>query len=213
MFRFSIFGIPVEVQPFFWVTMALIGGAIDADTSAALLYLALFVIAGTISILTHELGHALTIRAFGLPTSITLQAFGGFATYPSGILSRPKSFAVTAAGPFIQLILALLAYLALELVPAIYNNPNASYFFWVLFAISLFWALINLLPVVPLDGGQLLNAILGPSRIRITLWVSIITAVVCGTVMFLHYRSWIFPLILGYYGYQAFKALPQNRWR
>ncbi len=213
MIRFSIFGIPVEVQPFFWITMALIGGAFDADSSAALLYMALFIIAGTISILTHELGHALTIRAFGLPTSITLQAFGGFASYPSGILNRKKSFLVTAAGPAIQLVLAFVAYLVLAHVPAIYNNPNSTYFFWTLFAISLFWALINLLPVVPLDGGQLLHAVLGPDRLTMTLWISIFTAMVAGVGMFMMFHSLIFPVILGYYGFQAFKALPQNRWR
>ena len=210
MIRFSIFGIPVEIQPFFWVTLALIGGAFDADSSTALLHMALFIIAGTISILVHELGHALTIRKYGLPTSITLQAFGGFAAYPSGILTRKQSFLVTAAGPAIQLLLALVAYVMLDRLAAINTNENAASFFFTLFAISLFWALINLLPVLPLDGGQLLNAALGPARINITLWVTIITAAVGGLSMFLLFHSLIFPVILGMYGFQAFKALQET---
>ena len=210
MIRFSIFGIPVEIQPFFWITLALIGGAFDADSSMALLHMALFIIAGTISILVHELGHALTIRHYGLPTSITLQAFGGFATHPSGILNRKQSFLVTAAGPAIQLVLALVAYLMLDRLPAIYTNANASSFFFTLFGISLFWALINLLPVLPLDGGQLLHAALGPARLNITLWVTIITAAIGGLAMFLVFHSVIFPIILGMYGFQAFKALQET---
>ncbi|MEO7100399.1 MAG: site-2 protease family protein [Luteolibacter sp.] len=215
MIRFSLFGIPIEIQPMFWIVLAIISSSSNADTSAAILYMALFIIAGTVSILVHELGHALTIRAFGLPTSITLQAFGGFASYPSGILDRKKSFVVTAAGPGAQLALAVIAYLMWDRVPAIYTNPNTSYFFGTLFIISLFWALINLLPVVPLDGGQLLNAVLGPARLRVTLWISIITAVVGGLAMYVTFHSFIFPAILGTYGFQAFQLLQQtkNRWR
>jgi Zn-dependent protease len=213
MIRFTIFGIPVEIQPFFWLTLALIGGNFRADSSTALLLMALFIIAGTISILVHELGHALTIRAFGLPTSITLQAFGGFASYPAGILDRKKSFLVTAGGPAAQLVLAAAAYVVIMNVPAVYENPNAIYFFGKLFGISLFWALINLLPVLPLDGGQLLHALLGPARVTITLWVSIITAAVAGVAMYQLFHSLVFPVILGMYGYQAYKALPENRWR
>ena len=215
MIRFSIFGIPVEIQPFFWITMALIGGNFHADSSQAILDLALFIIAGTISILVHELGHALTIRAFGLPTSITLQSFGGYATYPAGILNRKRSFLVTAAGPAIQLVLAVLAFLAMTYLSAIYMNQNAQYFFGTLCGVSVFWALINLLPIIPLDGGQLLHAILGPARIRTTLWIGIITAVVGGILLYSRYHSVIFPLILGIYGFQAYKALQEteNRWR
>lgn len=213
MIRFSLFGIPVEIQPFFWITMAIVGGNFRADSPEALLYMALFIIAGTISILVHELGHALTIQHFGLPTSITLQSFGGYATHPAGILDRRQSFLVTAAGPAIQLVLALIAYLMLTRLPNM--NQNTTYFIGTLFAISLFWALINLLPVMPLDGGQLLHAILGPDHIKKTLWISIITAVVAGIGMFMIFNSIIFPALLGLYGFQAFKALQEteNRWR
>ena len=50
MVRFSIFGIPVEVQPFFWITLVLIGGALGADSASAILQTLLFVLAGLISI-------------------------------------------------------------------------------------------------------------------------------------------------------------------
>lgn len=211
MIQFSLFGIPIQIQPFFWVTMALLGGAIRASTSQALLELGLFVIAGFVSILIHELGHALTIKAFKLRPSITLQAFGGYASYPSGILTRPQSFMVTAAGPALQLILAAGAFFLMD-VPNIQDNPNTRYFVGTLFLISTFWALLNLLPILPLDGGQLLNAVLGPARIRITLWVTIITAIVAG-VLLMRFTGPLFLIFLGFFAYQAFQALKENNWR
>ena len=65
MIRFSIFGIPVQVQPFFWLSLVLIGGAMDANPPAAILELALFVLAGFISILVPEPRPTFTARKFG----------------------------------------------------------------------------------------------------------------------------------------------------
>jgi Zn-dependent protease len=211
MLHFSIFGIPVHVQPFFWITMALIGGAFGATTPEAILLLILFILAGFISILIHELGHALTLKAFRVPSEITLQAFGGFAAYPGGRLSRPQSFLVTAAGPVIQLLLAGLAFVILANVPAIYQNPNVGYFFYTLVEISAFWAVLNLLPILPLDGGQLLNSLLGPARIKITLWVTILVSSVVAVVALYHsnFRDLLFPVFLASFAFQAFQALKQ----
>ena len=84
MIRFSLFGIPVAIEPFFWITLVILGGASGADNAAEILNIGLFVIAGFISILVHELGHALTARSFGAHSRITLQAFGGYAAYTGG---------------------------------------------------------------------------------------------------------------------------------
>ncbi len=213
MIRFSLFGIPVEIQPFFWLTMGILGSQFGADSTQAIINMLLFMIAGAISILVHEFGHALTIKRFGLPTSVTLEAFGGYATYPAGVLTRKKSFVVTAAGPASQLLFALLVALLLRSIPGESLNQNASYFFNTLVLISVFWALLNLLPVMPLDGGQLLNATLGPQRIRITLWVTIITAVVVGLAILYFYKSFLFPIFLGMFAYQAYKELQENKGR
>lgn len=209
MIQFSIFGIPVAVQPFFWLTMALIGGATRPDTMTpqGLLNLALFIIAGFISILVHELGHALTIKHYRLPTTITLQAFGGYATYPSGRLSRPQSFLVTAAGPAFQLVLALIAYVLLHRLPP---NDGLFIFLRALLGVSVIWALLNLLPVLPLDGGQLVNAVLGPARIRITLWITIVTGVVIGGLG-LMMGQFFLAIFFGMFVFQAAQGLKETR--
>jgi Zn-dependent protease len=211
MIRFSIFGIPVQVQPFFWVTMLLIGGALDAKSAAAILQLGLFAIAGFVSVLVHELGHALMARKFGGYSEITLQAFGGYATCTGVHLTRPQSFAVTAAGPAIQIALGLAVYLALPVLPSL--SGNGQFFLITLMLISFFWAVLNLLPILPLDGGRLLEAVLGPARIKITLWVTIITAVGVGIYLYERTGSWLFPLFLGMFAWQAFQALKENNWR
>lgn len=209
MIRFSIFGIPVEIQPFFWISLIILGGATTADTAAAILKIALFVLAGFISILVHELGHALTARAFGAHSAITLQAFGGYAAYSGGRLNRWQSFLVTAAGPGIQILLGVAVFLLIRILPEL--SDHGDYFLRILILISFFWAILNLLPVVPLDGGQMLNALLGPARIKITLWITIIVAVVAGVLMFTQTGSIIFPIFLGMFAWQAFQGLKQQR--
>lgn len=209
MVRFSIFGIPVEVQPFFWITLVLIGGALGADSASAILQTLLFVLAGFISILVHELGHALTARKFGAYSSIVLQAFGGIAQHSGARLSRPQNFAVTAAGPLLQIGLGLAVWFALPHLTTL--KPHASYFFITLMGISFIWALLNLLPILPLDGGQMLHAILGPKRVKITLWTTIISAVVIGGGYFMQTGSFILPVFMALFAWQAFQALKRAR--
>lgn len=208
MLNFSIFGIPVSVQPFFWLTMALLGGALRTNSAEALLSLVLFMLAGFISILVHELGHALTIKHYRLPTQITLHGFGGYASYPGGILTRSQSFLVTAAGPAFQLVLALIAYVLMRRLPITGITP----FLVSLYFVSFFWALLNLLPVLPMDGGQLVNATLGPARIRTTLWISIITGVGVG-IYALKIGQPFLAILLGMFAFQAGQALRETRWR
>ncbi len=209
MLRFSILGIPVQVQPFFWITLVIIGGGLNANSPAAILYVALFVLAGFISILVHELGHALTARKFGAYSEIVLQAFGGYAAHSGVRLTRPQSFAVTAAGPGIQILLGLALLAAFPHLAAL--KPNARFFLGTLMHISFFWAILNLLPILPLDGGRMLDAILGPERIRITLWVTIILASLLAIVSFKTTSSILLPIFLGMFAWQAWQALHQNR--
>jgi stage IV sporulation protein FB len=209
MVRFTIFGIPVRVEPWFWITLALLGGALDTRTSAEILSLALFLLAGFFSILVHELGHALTARKFGGYSEITLQAFGGYATCTGVRLTRPQDFAVTAAGPFVQIALGLAVFFAFPYLGKL--NPNFLGFLFDLMKISIIWAVLNLLPILPLDGGRMLDAVLGPKRIRITLWTTISFAVVVGILMIKYTNSFLFPIFLGMFAWQAWQALGEQR--
>lgn len=209
MVEFKLFGIPVRVEPIFWITLAIIGliGA-DVRSTAGLLEIALFVLAGFLSILIHEMGHALMIRKYGLPTQVVLSSFGGYAMYPAGVLSRLRSFLVTAAGPGLQLAAGFGLYFALpyfELPPS-----GLDKFLGTFIGISIFWAILNCLPVFPLDGGQMLSAILGPRRQAGLHLTGLIVAVIMAFVA-INYGSIFGAIFMGMFAYQNFQNWQQHK--
>ena len=211
MFRFMIFNIPVTVQPWFWLTLALLSGQLNADLGRDILFLLLFIIAGFVSILVHELGHALTARRFGNRVEIVLQAFGGYAAYSGAPLTRKRTFMVTAAGPGFQIVLGVLALAVWRAVPAL--NANMEYFLTSLAAISLIWAVLNLLPILPLDGGRLVETTLGPERLKTTLIISCATGALVCLISFTLFFQPFLGIFMGMFAYQSFKALQQPSWR
>lgn len=213
MISFSIFNIPVRVQPWFWITLVIIGGSRFTDSKEGLLRLLLFLIAGFISILVHELGHALTAKHFGKRVEIVLQAFGGYAAYSGGApLSRTKTFLVTAAGPAIQIVLGFVVLLFARQFDGI--SQQAIYFLRTLYGISFFWAIFNLIPVLPMDGGRIMETLLGPQRIRLTLQISMAVAIGIGLLsLMLLPGSILIPIFMGMMAYESYKALKQISYR
>jgi Zn-dependent protease len=208
MIRFRLFGIPVTVEPWFWVTMVLIGGGLHASSREDLLRVILFVMAGFISLLIHEMGHALTIRKFRLPTEVTLQAFGGFASYPGGRLTRMQSFLVTAAGPGVQILFGVIVWQLSNRME--YPSVAIFYFVNVLWQISLVWAFFNCLPIFPLDGGQMLASIMGPQRAKGVHLTGIICAGVIGLLAFSSGQLFV-AIFMGLFAYQNYQIFRQIR--
>ncbi|MGB0334920.1 MAG: metalloprotease [Opitutales bacterium] len=205
MLRFCIFGIPIQVQPWFWITMALIGGAFGASSSIEILLVFVFMFAGFLSILVHELGHALMIRRYGLPTVITLHAFGGFATFPAGRLNRRQSFAVTAAGPGVQFAMGVLLILLANII----TIPEGSLFMPFLFNliwVSLVWSVLNCLPIYPMDGGQMLAAVLGPNNQRYVYMIGAICAAVIGLAGYYLLNTILLPIFMALFAWQNWQA-------
>lgn len=212
MLRFTIFNIPVTVQPWFWLILGLLGGGFSADTRQEIFRLILFVVAGFVSILIHELGHALTAKHYGQDRKIVLHGMGGLAIYTGGRhLSRRQDFAVIAGGPAVQLILGLLAVAILRTFPEMVLDGR--YVLRMLAFISIILALVNLLPIYPLDGGQLLNAMLGPEKRRTTLTVSVATGAAVCIYCLLILGDPLFGAIAGYFAYKSFQELRQPSWR
>ncbi len=170
--------IPVKISPFFYLTAAIIGWLNSQSLVGTLIWMGIIFV----SILVHEYGHALTARAFGQSPRIELVAFGG-VTYPSGPrLSLGKEFLVVLNGPAFGFGLFLLASFLLK-APAIASSaiaPTVQMFRFI----NLFWTLVNLLPVLPLDGGQLLRIIFesffGSKGFRFSVLFSIIFSVLAG---------------------------------
>lgn len=211
MIRFTFFGMPVEIQPWFWVILALLGsnfGQMDANANQAL-GVALFVIAGAISIFVHELGHAFAGKIYKAQPFIVLHGFGGYAAFPGSYFTRMQSFLVTAAGPVTQLLLGFIAFGSLLLLPELSEAFRS--FISDLFLVSIFWALLNLIPVYPLDGGQMMAAALGPQRRKLCLQLSIAVAVIASVILYTQKIGIMMPIFMLYFAYQNYQELKQTR--
>jgi len=222
--HFQVLGFPVRVHPLFWLVGLLLGfnGTGDGNAGVSLLiwFVALFS-----SILIHELGHALMIRRFGRPAHIVLYAMGGlaiegrprgsyefsFEPYGGGGRARTpnEQILISAAGPGIQLLLALLivvfikatggsvAVLSAGFLPfpvprlggELAGNPNFTMLVAMLLWVNTYWPIINLLPIFPLDGGQIALQVFvqhdpwgGTQK---ALWVSVIAGGITAVLAFM----------------------------
>jgi Zn-dependent protease len=110
-----------------------------------------------LSVLVHELAHALSARAFGWPSQkIVLNLWGGHTQFESFTASPGRSLIVAFAGPAANLLLAGLAWVLVNSVE-LTGVPDvlANIFMWANFLIGLF----NVLPGLPLDGGRLVESV------------------------------------------------------
>jgi Zn-dependent protease/CBS domain-containing protein len=111
-----------------------------------------------VSILLHELGHAVVALRHGLRTrSITLFIFGGVAQLEKDPKDGRAEFWMAAAGPVMSLTLAGLFYTCATLP---FVGPSAAAVAKYLALINLILALFNLVPAFPMDGGRLLRGAL-----------------------------------------------------
>ena len=165
--QFRLFGIPVYVSMAFWLS-ALLLGALSGRSDSRLFATAIAV--AFVAVLVHELGHAAVARAFGRQPAIVLHAFGGHTSF-QGELPRGRRLLVTAAGPLAGFALGAAAYAFSRVVPLTGIGPGVLR--QILFC-TFGWGIINLLPVLPLDGGLIVRDVLGPRHGRATLIISAI---------------------------------------
>ena len=155
--NFRVAGFPVRVTPWFWLTMALLG---SFALGISVLALVMWVVAGFVSILVHELGHSISARWFRAPSVIVLTAFGGYAQYyenapPSGW----RRLLVCLMGPIAGFLLLGLVVVTDRSVDWMVMHPVLFYFGTFVSLQCLFWGLFNLLPIWPMDGGQALREV------------------------------------------------------
>jgi len=168
--RFTAFGVPVRVHPVFWATSAYLAWNMTPRGPLFVPLLIIGVLCIFLAILVHELGHALMNRRFGWESEIVLYFFGGYAT--SMRHSTWRDIAVSAAGPGAGFLLFGVVCLlsqslfgqfpsSIGLIPATgpFGDERMNELVWQALAVSFFinlvWNLVNLLPVSPLDGGQI----------------------------------------------------------
>ena len=176
--NFSLFGIPVRIHPFFWLFSTILGWN-ARDPKVVVIWVGCVFI----SILIHELGHALTAQAYGWPPHIVLYSFGGYASFqPTWGYTTARAILISFAGPGAGFVLFgivfgiefLLAYRGVEV--SHYGNVAFHYMEFINF----WWGMVNLLPVYPLDGGQISRSALSHWRphdgVDISLKISLVVA-------------------------------------
>ena len=153
--RWRMFKIPVRVHPMFWIFTAALGWS---ATERGMQYLFLWIAAVFVSNLVHELGHVFMGRFFGSDGHIVLYSFGGLAIGSSNLRNRWQRVAVYFAGPGAGFLLAVLLWFC---APYVARNEPTAWFLQEMFYINMFWGLLNLLPIWPLDGGQISREVCG----------------------------------------------------
>lgn len=158
----SLFGIPLFLDPSWFFILALVTIVNALDLSANFrstwswgggLVMALLLFG---SVLLHELGHSLVARSQGIKVnSITLFIFGGVASIDRESKTPGEAFQVAIAGPTVSITLAVLFGLLSQALPASGLTHSVVYY---VASINLVLALFNLIPGLPLDGGQVLKA-------------------------------------------------------
>ena len=238
--RFRLLGIRVRVVPWFWLVALLLGWNLTQVREQQAMLLTLWIASVFLTILVHEMGHALAMRFYGMDSYIVLYQFGGLAipdSYSSriGYGSRRlrddpiSQIVISAAGPAAQLGLAVLIAFALKLsgyqvrfaVPFLGSvislangRPIGSlpleFLFFFLMLTSVLWAILNLLPVYPLDGGQIarnLFSLFNPvAGIRYSLILSVVTG--AAVALYAMSRNDLFLAIMfGMLAFSSFQVL------
>jgi len=186
-----LFGTDIYATPWFLVLIGLViylRGPAEGSV---------FSIALVVSLLVHEFGHVFAVRRWaGGPSVVVLWGMGGLCVHRP--VEDPRTrIRISLMGPAFELVLggfALLAYLYVPRTPGLWD-----FFLWAMVWINVIWAFANLLPILPLDGGQAslaaLETRLGRRRAHsVTRWISAGTAIVAATAAL--YFGYMFAAIL-----------------
>jgi Zn-dependent protease len=207
---FRLFGVDVEIQIGFWITAFVLGynwfgGGRGIQMGPMLLWMAIVLV----SILVHEYGHAFAFRRHAITSSITLHWMGGHTT-PQALLplSRLDRVIISVAGPFAGFALAALAYSVQVLAegPIRSAPPLVKAGLQILQDVNLYWGVVNLLPVVPFDGGHVLQQALGPKRVKLTAMISLLAGLGVA-VYFLSVKNLLGAMLFGMAAVRSFSAL------
>jgi Zn-dependent protease len=164
--RLRVAGIDVHLDLSFVLIMGIIGYLSGATSPARML---VWLVVAALAVLIHELGHAVLARTTGAVPVVALTGFGGVTMYsPPRPLSRGRSLAISIAGPAVGLAAGSLIW-ALDVVAIHDLTPGGLLHFGLRAAkfTTIAWSVLNLLPVLPLDGGQAMRELLpGSAEVR-----------------------------------------------
>ena len=235
--QFSLFGFPVRVHPLFFLAPLLFGRGLIVGTPNVGFALVVVTFVFFASILFHELGHTWAFKWFGINSRIVLHWMGGLAIPDRGSwgsrqvsLTPNQQVIVSIAGPLANVVLALVM-LGVGLliggrvgtldwlipIPAVdlrdSNLADMEYLqllFKSMSLLNLLWAIFNMVPVFPLDGGQVARALMQKidprDGLKNSLFLSIgVAGLLC--VYALSNEATFLAIFCGYMAYESWQSL------
>ncbi|MBN1991874.1 MAG: hypothetical protein JW953_04175 [Anaerolineae bacterium] len=231
--KFTIFGIPVRVHPLFWLLTLFLGAY-----SGNIIQLLIWVIVVFFSILIHELGHSFMMRLYGQDSYIVLHIAGGLTVPVSSRRSgrwtnvvddSTQQIFISLAGPLAGFLLAAIVlatvaimggqitinwFLGIIPLPGAFL-PSSSWIVNAMLAsllwVNVFWGLINLMPVFPLDGGNvtrhLFIKVYPWDGVRKSLWLSVVSGTIVAIVGLVFLRSIFIVFLFGFLALQSYQML------
>jgi Zn-dependent protease len=241
--RFRMFGIPIRVHPMFWLAMAIL-----SSTSTELPEMLLWIGCSFVSILVHELGHGLLAQRYSSCREILRYSFGGLCFYSPEPRRTSQQLAIVLAGPGAGFLLCLVFMAGTSVLWKItpqehfslaagivgvkslsstqlnfsglvkLPTPMSRQFYGDMVFINLMWGLVNLLPIIPLDGGRVTSILLTHfNRFQGQRWTYIVSLLTSGIIA-AYVMSWpgepqIFLILffgsLAVMNYQSLQAIHQ----
>ena len=205
---FSIGRFPVRVHWSFLLIALLIGLNVSN-----LLYTLSWVVVVFVSVLLHELGHAVVAERYGLFPSIQLHSMGGLTIFSrTRRLTHLQEIVLSLAGPFFGFVLGGLVFaltLTLNNIP-LFLGYVLSQLLWV----NIGWGVINLVPMLPLDGGQVMRSlwqwVRNPFDERTPLLISIVVGVLAVAAGLWFRQTWL-AILAAWFTYNNFTRLQGGR--
>ena len=223
--HFRVAGIPVRVHPLFWLVGLMLGLRLQP------IVLVIWMGVLFVSILIHELGHAVAARYYGKEPRIILLGFGGLCAYDSTRHIPSQQIAISAAGPSAGFLFAALIIAAVVLSghkttfgvgPVVWvigsGDPlvdrRLDWLVYLLLFINITWGIVNLFPVLPLDGGQIARELLiqldVPSATEVAYMISVVTGGLLAAGALMLGRLYV-AILFGYLAYSSYTTLQALR--
>lgn len=212
--NFQLFSFPVRVHVSFFF-IALLLGLSTGNIFTLLIWVAVVFV----SILVHELGHAVTANYYGRDPQIELYSMGGLTiSRRYSMLSYPKEILMSFSGPLAGFILGGLVF-AFSYFFGPFPNAIVRYTISSLLWVNIGWGIVNLIPMLPLDGGAIMRSLYhwlrNPYDERTPLKISIgfgILAILGSLYLAMRGGGLYIVLLAAWLTYNNYMALRQGFW-
>ncbi len=204
--HFTLFGIPVFVRVSFFILVLVLGAGSYHQPQE----IAIFGAVAFLGVMMHELGHAFMGRAFGLAPMIQVVGLGGLTSWTGGRNVGPgRSLLISLAGPAVGITIGSLTWF-LSYTHGDFTNPFVSQVVGDAIWVNLGWGVLNLVPVMPLDGGNAMRSVFGLLNLFDAEVAARVVSLIVGPILGIlaAWAGWFFPLILILmYSVQNFQGL------